>query len=67
MEQEFEAFMQQLQPNAGYMRLYRQIVLDVWRKKKRQPKGARRFVAQGQRAARKQDQTRRGLRLSEIH
>ncbi|HEY2233822.1 MAG TPA: recombinase family protein [Candidatus Angelobacter sp.] len=33
MEQEFEAFMQQLQPNAGYMRLYRQIVLDVWRKK----------------------------------
>ncbi|MFL6388200.1 MAG: hypothetical protein ACJ71U_12015 [Terriglobales bacterium] len=26
--------MQQLQPNAGYMRLYRQIVLDVRRKKK---------------------------------
>jgi site-specific DNA recombinase len=33
LEQEFEAFMQQLQPNAGYMRLYREIVLDVWRKK----------------------------------
>lgn len=33
MEQEFETFMRQLQPNAGYMRLYREIVLDVWRKK----------------------------------
>ncbi|MBZ5491443.1 MAG: recombinase family protein [Acidobacteriia bacterium] len=33
MEGQFEEFMRQLQPNAGYMRLYREIVLDVWRKK----------------------------------
>jgi site-specific DNA recombinase len=33
MEQKFEEFMRQLQPNASYMRLYREIVLDVWRKK----------------------------------
>jgi site-specific DNA recombinase len=33
MEGQFEAFIRQLQPNAGYMRLYREIVLDVWRKK----------------------------------
>jgi hypothetical protein len=33
MEQEFEEFMKKMQPNAGYMRLYREIVLDVWRKK----------------------------------
>ncbi len=32
-EQQFEEFMRQLQPNAGYMRLYRAVVLDVWRKK----------------------------------
>jgi hypothetical protein len=25
--------MRQLQPNVGYMRLYREIVMDVWRKK----------------------------------
>jgi site-specific DNA recombinase len=33
MEQKFKDFMQQLQPNAAYMRLFRKIVLDVWRKK----------------------------------
>ena len=33
MDGQFEEFMRQLQPNAGYMRLYREIVLDVWRKK----------------------------------
>jgi site-specific DNA recombinase len=33
MEGQFEEFMRQLQPNAGYMRLYREIVMDVWRKK----------------------------------
>lgn len=33
MEEQFEEFMRQLQPNAGYMRLYREIVMDVWRKK----------------------------------
>jgi site-specific DNA recombinase len=29
----FEEFLRELQPNAGYMRLYREIVMDVWRKK----------------------------------
>ena len=29
LEGQFENFMRQLQPNAGYMRLYREIVLDV--------------------------------------
>jgi site-specific DNA recombinase len=33
MEGQFEEFIRQLQPSAGYMRLYREIVLDVWRKK----------------------------------
>ena len=33
MEGQFEEFMRQLQPNAAYMRLYREIVLDVWRKR----------------------------------
>ena len=33
MAGQFEEFVRQLQPNAGYMRLYREIVLDVWRKK----------------------------------
>ena len=33
MEAQFEEFIRKLQPNAGYMRLYREIVLDVWRKK----------------------------------
>jgi hypothetical protein len=33
MEGQFEEFMRQLQPNAGYMRLFREIVLDVWRGK----------------------------------
>lgn len=33
MEQQFEEFMRQLQPNASYMRLYREILLDVWRRK----------------------------------
>jgi hypothetical protein len=33
MEGQFEEFVKQLQPNPGYMRLYREIVLDVWRKK----------------------------------
>lgn len=34
MEGRFEEFMRQLQPNATYMRLYREIVLDVWHKKR---------------------------------
>jgi DNA invertase Pin-like site-specific DNA recombinase len=33
MEGKFEEFIRHLQPNAGYMRLYREIVLDVWHKK----------------------------------
>jgi site-specific DNA recombinase len=33
MEGQFEEFLRQLQPNVGYMRLYREIVLDVWHKK----------------------------------
>lgn len=33
MEGKFEEFIRHLQPNAAYMRLYREIVLDVWRKK----------------------------------
>jgi site-specific DNA recombinase len=33
MESGFEEFVRQLQPNIGYMRLYREIVRDVWRKK----------------------------------
>jgi site-specific DNA recombinase len=33
MESQFEEFMRTLQPNAGYMRLYREIVLDVWKNK----------------------------------
>src|SRR5579864_7168910 len=33
MEQQFEDFVRQLQPNAGYLRLYREIVLDTWRTK----------------------------------
>ena len=33
MEAQFVEFMQKLQPNAGYMRLYREVVLDVWQKK----------------------------------
>jgi site-specific DNA recombinase len=33
VEQQFEEFLLQLQPNPGYMRLYREIVLDVWRKR----------------------------------
>jgi hypothetical protein len=33
MEVKFEQFIRHLQPNAGYMRLYREIVLEVWRKK----------------------------------
>jgi hypothetical protein len=32
LEQQFEGFVLQLQPNAGYMRLYREIVTHVWRK-----------------------------------
>ena len=30
---QFEEFILQLQPNAGYMRLYREIVTDVWRER----------------------------------
>ncbi|MBZ5533772.1 MAG: recombinase family protein [Acidobacteriia bacterium] len=33
MEAKFEQFIRTLEPNAAYMRLYREIVLDVWRKK----------------------------------
>jgi site-specific DNA recombinase len=33
MESGFEEFVRQLQPSTGYMRLYREIVTDVWRKK----------------------------------
>lgn len=33
VEQQFEEFLVQLQPNPGYMRLYREIVTDVWRKR----------------------------------
>ncbi len=33
MEGQFEEFIRHLQPNAAYMRLYREIVLDVWRKR----------------------------------
>jgi site-specific DNA recombinase len=33
MEQQFGEFVLQLQPNAGYMRLYREIITDVWRKR----------------------------------
>jgi site-specific DNA recombinase len=33
MEGKFEEFIRHLQPNVAYMRLYREIVLDVWRKK----------------------------------
>src|SRR5262249_8094116 len=33
MEDRFEEFILQLQPNSGHMRLYREIVTDVWRKK----------------------------------
>ena len=33
MEQNFENFMQKLQPNVAYLRLYREIVLDIWSKK----------------------------------
>src|SRR5581483_11274530 len=33
MEQQFEEFLVQLQPNLGYMRLYRETVTDVWRKR----------------------------------
>ncbi len=33
MEQQFEEFLVELQPNPGYVRLYREIVTDVWRKK----------------------------------
>src|SRR6185312_9478674 len=33
VEGRFEEFLRELQPNAGYMRLYREIVMDVWRKK----------------------------------
>jgi hypothetical protein len=29
----FREFARQLQPNIGYMRLYQEIVIDVWRKK----------------------------------
>ncbi len=32
MEQQFEEFVLQLQPKLSYMRLYREIVTDVWRK-----------------------------------
>ena len=33
MEGKFEEFIRHLQPNAAYMRMYREIVLDVWHKK----------------------------------
>jgi hypothetical protein len=33
MEGQLAEFMRQLHPNAAYMRLYREIVLDMWRKK----------------------------------
>lgn len=33
MEALFADFMRTLQPNAGYMRLYREVVMDVWRTK----------------------------------
>ena len=33
IETQFEEFMRKLQPNPGYMRLYREVVLDAWRKK----------------------------------
>ena len=33
MEEEFCDFLRRLQPNIGYMRLYREIVRDVWHKK----------------------------------
>jgi hypothetical protein len=33
MEDQFAAFVRQLQPNTGYMRLYQEIVMDGWRKK----------------------------------
>jgi site-specific DNA recombinase len=45
MESQFEEFMRQLQPNAGYMRLYREIVLDVWRKKQGDSQNVQRVVS----------------------
>jgi hypothetical protein len=33
IEEKFEEFVKQLQPDTGYMRLYREIVLDMWRKR----------------------------------
>src|SRR5262249_41007180 len=33
MEAKFEEFVRQLQPHTAYMRLYREIVIDIWRKK----------------------------------
>jgi hypothetical protein len=51
MEGQFEEFMRQLQPNAGYMRLYRDRSGRLAQKTRRQSKNAERRLAQDRRIA----------------
>ena len=45
IENEFQEFIAQLQPNPGYVRLYREIVTDVWQKRQGESKNAQSTIS----------------------